>query len=59
MILVLLHCSGVGAALGSASSAIPAVYVAFVAFGVVALLSLVCNELLIEARNVQGDDEKW
>jgi hypothetical protein len=34
-------------------------FIAFVAFGVVALLFLVCNELLIEARNAQGEDEKW
>ncbi len=26
---------------------------------VVALLFLVCNELLIEAKNAQGEDEKW
>lgn len=30
-----------------------------VAFGTVALLFLVCNELLIEAREAQGEDERW
>lgn len=42
--------SGLGAFLAAASHSVPAVYVGFVAFGVVALLFLVCNELLIEAR---------
>jgi len=37
----------------------PLVFVSFVAFGVVALLFLVCNELLIEAREAQGEDGKW
>jgi hypothetical protein len=32
---------------------VPSVYVGFVAFGVVTLLFLVCNELLIEARWVR------
>ena len=40
-------------------SGIPAMYVAFVAFGVISLLALVCNELIIEAKEAQGDDEKW
>lgn len=50
---------GIGAALGTAALSIDAVYVSFVAFGVVALLSLVCNELLIEAKAAQGNDERW
>lgn len=37
----------------------PAVHVAFGAFGAVTLLALVCNELLIEAKEAQGDDHKW
>ena len=64
-----------GAAIGGAALGIPIVYVAIVSFGIVALLFLVCNELLIEAKNAQGsvetgiiicfeqcalgDDEKW
>ena len=31
--------------------------VSFVAFGVVSLLALVCNELLIEAKEAQGEKE--
>ena len=42
--------SGIGAALGQASQAVPAVYVGFVAFGVVALLALSLNELIVEAK---------
>ena len=42
--------SGIGAALGHASQAVPAVYVGFVAFGVVALLALSLNELIVEAK---------
>jgi hypothetical protein len=42
--------SGLGALLAGAAQSVPAVYIGFVAFGVVALLFLVCNELLIEAR---------
>ncbi len=51
--------AGLGAQLGTLSEAVPAVFVGFVAFGVVALLFLVCNELLIEARNAQGEEERW
>ena len=36
---------------------VPAVFVSFVAFGVVSLLALVCNELLIEAKEAQGEKE--
>ena len=49
----------VGAAIGGAATGEPIIFVAFVSFGVVALLFLVCNELLIEAKNAQGDEEKW
>ena len=45
----------VGAAIGGAATGEPIVFVAFASFGVVALLFLVCNELLIEAKNAQGD----
>jgi len=49
----------IGGAIGSAVQDITAVYVAMVSFGAVALLYLVTNELLIEARESQGDDNKW
>jgi hypothetical protein len=42
--------SGFGAYLAETARSVPAVYVGFVSFGVVALLFLVCNELIIEAR---------
>jgi zinc transporter ZupT len=51
--------AGLGAFIADAASDDPVIYVAFVGFGVVALLSLVCGELLIEAREAQGDDDKW
>ena len=34
-------------------------YVAFVAFGIVALLFLACNELLIEAKLAQSGVQVW
>lgn len=52
--IVMFIASGLGAAIGSATTAIPIVFISFVAFGVVALLFLVCNELLIEAKEAQG-----
>jgi zinc transporter ZupT len=57
--LLMLLASGLGAAIGATVQAIPIIFVAMVSFGAVALLFLVCNELLIEAREAQGDDEKW
>jgi hypothetical protein len=45
--MLMFIASGFGAYVADASSSIPALYVAFVAFGVVALLALVCNEQLI------------
>mmetsp|Transcript_19892 Transcript_19892/g.18064 ORF Transcript_19892/g.18064 Transcript_19892/m.18064 type:complete len:497 (+) Transcript_19892:50-1540(+) len=57
--LLMFLSAGFGAFLGVLAHRIPAVFIAFVAFGVVALLSLVCNELLIEAHEAQGDDERW
>lgn len=38
---------------------IPALYVGLVGFGIVALLALVCGELLIEARENQEGEAKW
>lgn len=57
--LVMFLASGIGAALGSAVETLPALFIAMVAFGAVALLFLVANELLIEARNAQGEDDHW
>lgn len=57
--LIMFLSSGVGAALAILSVEYPAFYIGFVAFGVVALLFLVCNELLIEARAAQGSEERW
>eukprot|EP01038_Epipyxis_sp_PR26KG_P007894 gene7894-10713_t len=57
--LIMFLASGLGAAIASATVGIPALYIGFVSFGLVALLFLVCNELLIEARAAQGEDERW
>lgn len=46
-------------ALGATTLETPTVFVGFVSFGIVALLFLVCNELIVEAKAAQGDDEKW
>lgn len=57
--LIMFLVAGLGALIGVATYEIPIIYIALVAFGTVALLALVCTELLIEARENQGDDEKW
>lgn len=57
--VVMFFAAGLGSLMASAVRHIPMIFVAFVAFGVVALLFLVCNELLIEAKNAQGEEEKW
>ena len=58
--LIMFLSTGIGAALASSAENLPMVYIAFVAFGSVALLYLVCNELLIEAKNAQSEDgERW
>ena len=51
--------AGFGAFIAYEARDVPAVFVSFVGFGVVALLALVCMELLIEARESQGDDSVW
>lgn len=51
--------AGLGAAIGEATYSVPLIYVSLVAFGCVALLALVCTELLIEAKENQGDEERW
>ena len=57
--LVMLVASAVGVTAGQAAQSNGLLYSAFVAFGVVALLALVCKELLIEAHSAQGEDVKW
>ncbi len=51
--------SGLGAYAAHEARDSPAVFVGFVAFGTVALLSLVCTELLIEAKEAQGEQQVW
>jgi zinc transporter ZupT len=51
--------SGLGAYISYEARDSPAVFVGFVAFGTVALLSLVCTELLIEAKEAQGEQQVW
>ena len=51
--------SGLGAWLAELTVEYPTIYIAFVSFGIIVYLALVCCELLIEAREIQGDDEKW
>jgi zinc transporter ZupT len=57
--LIMLLASGLGAAVAGYSDGLPAAFVAFVAFGVFALISLVCCELIIEAREVQDAEDMW
>jgi zinc transporter ZupT len=57
---ILLAGAAIGAALGNVSKETPAIFTGFVAFGTVALLFLVVNELLIEAREATKDiDVTW
>ena len=44
-----------GACVGSASRSYPIIFVSFVGFGVIALLYLVINELLVEARETMEE----
>ena len=55
--IIMLLFSMVGALAGLASMQHPQIFVGFIAFGVVALLSLVVNELLVEARVTQEGHE--
>jgi hypothetical protein len=57
--LLMFLASGFGAYVADLSRDYPAIFVGFVAFGTVALLSLVCTELLIEAKQSMGDEEVW
>jgi ZIP family zinc transporter len=55
----LLLAAAAGGALGDVSSSHPALFVAFVAFGVVELLFLVTHELLIEAHEALNGGHVW
>lgn len=57
--LLMLGAAGVSSMIGSAVQSMPLVFISMVSFGTVALLFLVCNELVVEAKEAQGDDEKW
>lgn len=57
--LIMFLSSGLGAAVAGYSDGVPSAFVGFVAFGVFALISLVCCELVIEAREVQDSEDKW
>jgi hypothetical protein len=54
-----IHIISFSQSLSLLSQEYPVISVSFVSFGIVALLTLVCTELLIEARNAQGDEEIW
>ena len=56
---IMLLASTLGALVGMIVLDHHVFFVIFVSFGVVALLFLVCNELLIEAKSIQGDEEIW
>ena len=34
-------------------------FISFVSFGIVALITLACNELLWEARQTMGGEDRW
>jgi zinc transporter ZupT len=57
--LLMFVAAGFGAFVADASKGIPSVCVGLVGFGIIALLALVCGELLIEAREGQGEEAKW
>jgi zinc transporter ZupT len=54
--LLMFCAAGAGSFIAHISKAVPAVFVSFVGFGIVALLSLACGEMIIEARENQSDD---
>jgi len=57
--LIMLAAAGLGGEIGLMSESNPLAFISFVSFGIIAILFLVCNELLIEAKELQGDDPKW
>lgn len=56
---IMLLATVIGALTGSVAKLYPMVFVIFVAFGVIALLYLVFNELLVEAREAQEGEVRW
>lgn len=57
--LMMLVFSVLGAYIGNSARNYPMVYIGIIAFGVVALLYLVVNELLVEAREALQGNEQW
>ena len=57
--LIMLLATVLGSLVGSISKNFPILFVTFVAFGVIALLYLVFNELLVEAREAQEGEVRW
>ena len=57
--IVMFLVSGLAAYIGEAARKVPIIYIALVAFGVIALIFLTTNELLVTARKNQGNDPKW
>lgn len=57
--LIMLGASVFGALSGSLAREHPVVFIGFISFGIVALLYLVVNELLVEAREAQAGKEYW
>ena len=57
--LLIFLASGLGAFLAEEASQYPGVFVAFVAFGVICLVTLACQELIFDARQAQSGGEKW
>jgi len=53
--IIMLLTAGLGAQLATLSQSIPSAFIGFVAFGTVALLSLACNELFVEALKALGE----
>lgn len=57
--ILMLLSAGFGALLADSAHTVPSIFVAFVAFGVYALIALVCGELIIEAKEAHSEEEKW
>eukprot|EP00596_Hydrurales_sp_CCMP1899_P000443 CAMPEP_0119036262 /NCGR_PEP_ID=MMETSP1177-20130426/3847_1 /TAXON_ID=2985 /ORGANISM="Ochromonas sp, Strain CCMP1899" /LENGTH=554 /DNA_ID=CAMNT_0006995841 /DNA_START=152 /DNA_END=1816 /DNA_ORIENTATION=- len=56
---IMLGATVLGSFAGTISKGYPLIFVTFVAFGVIALLYLVFNELLVEARDAQEGNVQW
>lgn len=57
--IIMFLSSGIGAALAAFADGVEIVFIIFVSFGIFALVSLICCELIIEAREVQETEGKW